>query len=217
MNYWLDLFSGTTWTEFRRAGATVSGFRHRMRNAAGKVNPGDIFLCYLTGVMRWVGAIQVVGRSSDKRIIWKDADFPVRFEVVPLVLLDAEHGVPMSELEGRVNFFRKADDRGKFKGFIRMSPNRFALKEDGDLILDLLKKAETSPVARPVNPKKLARRPLFRAEQRKGKRTVTTVVSIPEPEEAERGSSSQEAPATTQHTEIQFNLLLLGIDMGYDV
>jgi hypothetical protein len=217
MNYWLDLFTGTTWKEFREAGANVSGFRHRMRNAAAKVKAGDIFLCYLTGVMRWVGAIQVVGPSTDKRVIWKDADFPVRFQVAPLVLLDPEHGIPMSELEGRVNFYQQPQDRGKFKGFVRMSPNRFALKEDGDMILDLLKKAKTSPITRPVDPKKLARKPLFRAQQRKGKRTVTTVVSIPEPEEPEKASSSQEPPAITQHTEIQFNLLLLGIDMGFDV
>jgi hypothetical protein len=59
MNYWLDLFSGTTWKEFKQAGASVSGFRHRMRKAASKVQPGDIMLCYLTGVMRWVGALDM--------------------------------------------------------------------------------------------------------------------------------------------------------------
>jgi hypothetical protein len=26
MNYWLDLFTGTTWDEFRHAGAKISGF-----------------------------------------------------------------------------------------------------------------------------------------------------------------------------------------------
>lgn len=29
MNYWLDLFTGTTWREFQEAGADVSGFRER--------------------------------------------------------------------------------------------------------------------------------------------------------------------------------------------
>ncbi len=37
MNYWLDLFTGTTWQEFRKAGANISGFREGMRpNAPGK-------------------------------------------------------------------------------------------------------------------------------------------------------------------------------------
>lgn len=61
MNYWLDLFTGTTWQEFRKAGANISGFREGMRPNARRVKAGDVFLCYLTGVMRWVGALEVTG------------------------------------------------------------------------------------------------------------------------------------------------------------
>jgi len=224
MNYWLDLFTGTTWSEFQKAGANVSGFRPRMRNASKNVKPGDILLCYLTGVMRWVGALEVVGLSKDDRPIWKDVDFPVRFDVKPLVVLQPENGIPMSELEGRVDFFRSAKDRGKFRGFVRMSPNRFGVEKDGALILDLLGQAHTSPIARPVDPKKLAYRPrLFKAEQQKGKRTVSVVVSVPEPEELQIGTPDEQASelpeitAVSKHTEIQYNLLRLGADMGNDV
>ena len=31
MNYWFDAFSGRTWDEFRKAGASVSGFNERFR------------------------------------------------------------------------------------------------------------------------------------------------------------------------------------------
>ncbi|MEK7678338.1 MAG: hypothetical protein AAB676_21110 [Verrucomicrobiota bacterium] len=31
MKYWLDLFTGTTWDEFRNSGANVCGFSNRMR------------------------------------------------------------------------------------------------------------------------------------------------------------------------------------------
>ena len=48
MNYWLDLFTGTTWEEFRKAGANISGFSERKRKGAELVKPGDVFLCYLT-------------------------------------------------------------------------------------------------------------------------------------------------------------------------
>lgn len=37
MNYWLDLFTGTTWDEFKKHGATVSGFRYRRRKLACKI------------------------------------------------------------------------------------------------------------------------------------------------------------------------------------
>jgi hypothetical protein len=51
MTYWLDLFTGQTWQEFRDYGATVSGFRKRMHNAVDRIKRGDVLLCYLTGVM----------------------------------------------------------------------------------------------------------------------------------------------------------------------
>lgn len=194
-----------------------------MRKAAAQVKRGDVFLCYLTGVMRWVGALEVIGLSSDKRPIWKDADFPVRFDVKPLVALDPEHGVPMSELKGKVLFYETEEDSPGYKAFLRCSPNLFKRASDGELILDVLRKAEKRPVARPVDPRKLARKPLFRAEQRKGKTTVSTVVSVPEPEEPEEAvaktaaEGSEEKVATTRHTEIQHMLLSLGADMGYEV
>ena len=105
MNYWLDLFTGTTWREFKEAGADVSGFSAKRRTVAERLAKEDILLCYLTGVMRWVGALEVGGRSTDRKRIWKDREFPVRFEVKPLIMLEPEHGVPMEELQGRVSFF----------------------------------------------------------------------------------------------------------------
>ncbi|MFM8983975.1 MAG: hypothetical protein ACKOLA_14015 [Spartobacteria bacterium] len=223
MNYWLDLFTGTTWNEFRNSGAKISGFRTRMRNAAAKVQSGDILICYLTGVMRWVGALEVVRATDDQTKIWSDEGFPVRFEVKPLILLDPEHGVPMSELEGKVAFYSGPKDRGKFKGFVRMSPNRFSRPRDGELIMALLKQAEMSPVLRPVDQKKLARKPFYTAEQKRGKTTVATKVSVPESDEPEEetgesiAATDLELTAKTRHTEIQYNLLVLGVDMGFDL
>lgn len=223
MNYWIGLFTGTTWAEFQQAGSTVSGFRASQMKYTKHIKAGDILLGYLTGVMRWVGAVEVIGPSHDKRPIWKSNDFPVRFDVRPLVLLTPETGIPMVELEGRVHFYQGPKDRGKFKGFVRGSPSRFHRKEDGDLILDLLRRAERSPVSRPVDPKKLARRPLFKAERKKGKGMVPTLVSVPQPEEASPTAASSEAmPAdalasTTRHTEMQYHLLTLGYEMGLEV
>jgi hypothetical protein len=47
-NYWLDLFTGTTWQEFLDAGATVSGFRESRWSTVQKIRKGDYLLCYLT-------------------------------------------------------------------------------------------------------------------------------------------------------------------------
>ena len=72
MNYWLDLFTGTTWREFLQAGANVSGFREKQRNITKRVQSGDILVCYFTGVMRWVGALEVIKPTNDHRQIWSD-------------------------------------------------------------------------------------------------------------------------------------------------
>ncbi|MEX2316660.1 MAG: hypothetical protein WD669_05885 [Pirellulales bacterium] len=220
MTYWLDLFTGTTWDEFRKAGETTTGFREKQRTRSSRVKPGDIFLCYLTGVMRWIGALEVIGPSDDTRPIWS-LDFPVRFEVKPLIVLDPECGIPMETLKGRVSFYVDDSDRGKYKGIIRGSPNRFQQDADGGLVFELLRDAQRTPVRRPVDAKKLARAPFFRAEQRKGKQTVSTVVSIPEPDEVDElqrvESPVSESDATSLHTRIQHELLSLGADMGFDV
>lgn len=222
MEFWLDLFTGRTWDEFRDAGERISGFRERMRNSARKVNSGDVLLCYLTGVKRWVGALRVVKPTSDSSEIWKGGEsFPVRFEVEPLVTLDAKHGVPMEELFGKVDFFQTDKDRGGFKAFLRMSPNRFKRHADGELILSLLKAAKQSPVTRPVDPKQYNRQVRYTAERRQGRKRVPALVTVPTPDETEDETSQaafqDPAAPPTRHTEIQHMLLRLGSELGLDV
>jgi len=121
VSYWLDLFTGTTWKEFRDAGACVSGFRTRRKKSVQAIQRGDILLCYLTGVMRWVGALEVIGPSRDTRTIWNIDEFPERLDVRPLIILDPEYGVQMDSLFGKVEFYKDESDKGYFKGFLRGS------------------------------------------------------------------------------------------------
>ncbi len=221
--YWLDLFTGTTWDEFLEAGGLVSGFSARKRATVQQVQPGDVLLCYMTGVMRWVGALRVVGPSFDKSAIWSYGDFPERLNVEVIIALPAEQGIPMVELEGKVAFYEGSQDAGKFKAFLRGSPKRFQRDMDGDLILKMLHQAKSNPSVRPVDPRKLSRKPLFSASQRKGKQIVETVVSVPdfEPDGFCSGDVSVAVESSEQtvskHTEIQYQLLLLGSEMGFDV
>ena len=81
-NYWLDLFTGATWNEFKSAGAKVSGFRESRWNTVQKIKPGDYLLCYLTGVSRFIGILEVNDAPyRDRTPIWKDEDFPCRLKV----------------------------------------------------------------------------------------------------------------------------------------
>lgn len=217
VTYWLDLFTGTTWKEFRDAGATVSGFRTRRRKSVQSIQKGDILLCYLTGVMRWVGALEVIGPSSDTRTIWNIDEFPERLEVKPIILLNPELGIPMETLEGKVDFYRGEPDKGYFKGFLRGSPVRFKLPSDGEYILSCLREAEAHPISRPVDPKKIARIPLYRVAEKGRKKEIPALVSIPEEEAQGKDEVTEKTEFTSLHTEIQYLLLQMGSEMGLDI
>jgi hypothetical protein len=222
MSYWLDLFTGTTWREFIDAGSSVTGFRESTRARAKKVAPGDIFVCYLTGVKLWCGALEVAGPSADTRRVWKQDAFPVRFDVKPLVMLPPEHGIPMDELMGKVAFYQDASDRPGYKGFLRQSPAVFKRESDGELIFNLLLQAEVAPTPREVDLKLLERKPTYMTKTRVGGKTQEVPVSVPEPEE--EADTTETKPsivpitrADTRHTEMQWQLLALGSEMGLDV
>ena len=220
MNYWFDAFSGRTWDEFRKAGANISGFNVRFRKQVARLQRGDILLCYLTGVMRWVGALEVLGPTDDQTKIWSESGFPVRVNVKPRILLEAEHGVPMKQLEGKTSFFQGPQDVGKYHGIVRKSPALLQL-QDGQVILDMLQQANSQPVSRPVDQRKLYRK-LFTASRRKGKSEEPVQVSVPEdPEDVLASSPNSTTEATpsevSEHTQTQHLLLSLGQEMGFDV
>lgn len=221
--YWLDLFTGKTWDEFRRAGAKVTGFRQGSAGVCKRVRPGDILICYLTGVKRWVGALEVAGSSSDTTHIWADDAFPVRFEVRPLVLLDAVYGVPMEHLEGKVAFFAGREHHGGYRGFLRRSPNRFERTSDGELLMRLLREAESDRVSRPIDERAYRRRPGYLLRGRLGDVQTERVVTVPEPDTGQDDTDAnvpnlvEVAAADTRHTEMQWELLQLGSAMGLDV
>ena len=48
MPYYLDLFSPETYEAFGRSDRTISGFRPRQRSVAGKIQPGNKLICYMT-------------------------------------------------------------------------------------------------------------------------------------------------------------------------
>ena len=81
-SYWLNLFSGDTWQEFKAAGGSVTGFREGRWKTAQKIRRRDYLLCYLTGVSRFIGVLEVISESfKETTPIWKDDVFPCRREI----------------------------------------------------------------------------------------------------------------------------------------
>ena len=216
MNYWLDLFTGTTWQEFQDSGGTVSGFREHNRKRATKVKPGDVFLCYMVGVKRWVGLLEVTGGIyKDDTRIWKEEIFPVRFPVKPLVILSPEHGVPMESLKGKLTFYEIGMTSKQWSGYVRSSPTKYS-SVDGEVIAQMIREAKANPESRAVNQKDLTRSSnLYKVSTRVGSKNVETIVSIPSKDEEE--ITEEVVPGFPTHVEIQYRLLDLGAQMNFEV
>lgn len=98
MAYYLNLFSPETYEAFGQSDRTISGFRPRQRNIAGRVQPGDLLVCYMTRLSRWVGLLEVVEgpfHKSTPIFYAEDDPFTVRFRVKSMVWLLLEKTLPI--------------------------------------------------------------------------------------------------------------------------
>jgi len=208
-NYWLDLFTPVTWTEFLHAGGEVSGFRESKWATLQRVKPGDYLLCYLTGVSRWVGLLEVKSapfRGTEP--IWKDETFPSRVRVKVIAKLTPETGIPVKEMRDQLSVFKTPGGALAWTGRFRGSPTKWTAS-DGEAVVKAILQAVESPVVRPIDPAKLKYRP-------KALKAKIGLVTVPEPQSTE-GTQDDSATEPAAHTEVQWLLLKLGSDMGFDV
>lgn len=208
---WLDLFTGTTWEEFLGAGASVSGFRKRRWASVQRISVGDWLLCYVTGVSRWIGILEVTGKpylSDDK--IWADDVFPARLPVKLVLQLTPANAVPVTSLRDKLSYFQGENSRG-WGGHFRASPGPVSA-EDAAVIVAAMEEAAADPAPRPVNQGQWNRRlRLIEAPNE-------DEVIVPDQAEDEPPSGEQEEPTeTVSHEGIQWLLLKLGSEMGFDV
>jgi predicted RNA-binding protein len=146
-SYWLDLFSGQSWAEFIAAGASTSGFREGRRKTVARIRPGDYLIPYLVGVSRFVGVLEVISELyEDHTPIWKDAVFPERVKVKPLVTLKAETAVPVHDLLDRFTWWPKLRSPQGWTGYFRSSPWRMD-PADGEMLVEAIRDAEAHPAA----------------------------------------------------------------------
>jgi hypothetical protein len=205
--YWLDLFSVETWQEFLDHGADVSGFNERRWPAVQRMKAGDYLLCYLTGVSRWVGILEVVGKPfQSSEPIWKGQTYPSRIPVQTLVALKPEHGVPVLNMRDQLTVFRNLDNPNRWSGPFRGTPTRWKA-EDGEVVLRAVREAQADPVERPVPKTRKGKTP-------KPPAVVTDDGAVVVPEDDEEILQPESGSV---HTEIQYLLLKLGADMAFDV
>jgi len=217
MSYFLDLFSPETYEAFSRSDRSVSGFRQRHSNAAGRIKPGDKLVCYMTKLSRWFGVLEVLDGPfrDEKPIFYAESDpFIVRFHVKPLVWLPVDKAVPIFEdaVWSRLSF-TKGQTRGTSHWTGKLRTSLVSLTdEDGDFLESLLQEQARGGKTYPVDPedfKKLATHRVRRADK-------DVTVTVPE-------NKDDDAPEKPTHSEvresIQVQALLaeMGHQMGMEV
>ena len=202
---------------------TETGFRERQRaRAREQVKQGDILLCYLTRLSRWCGVLQVQSEAyDDDSPRFDDPDpFTVRFRVEPIVVLEPELSIPISEENVwttlSITKLHKRGARG-WTGFVRSSLNRFN-DADGGFLTELLKEQQGNPRSFPLSE---------RDKLQLAKRTIRTVdreveVEVPDAEEddvsiASVASASGIAPDSRESIRMQAQVAQIGAEMGFHI
>src|ERR1044072_7701049 len=184
-NYWLYLFKPGTWQEFLEAGGKILGFRESRWSTLQKIKPGYYFLCYVTGIYRWIGLLEVTSEPfRDTTTIWKDESFPCRVKVKVIAKLTPETGVPVKEMKDQLSVFQTAGGALSWTGHFRGSPTKWKTS-DGEAVTKAVLQAAESPVLRPIDPSKLKYRP-------KALKTKIGLVVVPESEGAEQPEQEQQ-------------------------
>lgn len=199
VTYWLDLFTGETWKEFLEAGGTVSGFRESRWNTVSKMKQGDYLLCYLTGVSRWIGLLEITGNPyKDEKPVWSRETFPSRIPVKTIIKLTAETAVPVKELKDNLSYFQNLTSPNSWTGHFRGSPTQEKIG-DAKVVIEALEKAEKNPVKRPVDEKKLYYQP-------KTYNAKNSEVTIPEKDDEDYTNNNDIYNDLVTHEEIQWLL-----------
>lgn len=154
MTYWLDVFSPKSWEEFKKAGATISGFPERRWRGVQRIDAGDILVCYMARQHRWFAALEVTSKAfRDSAPIWTDDVYPVRLKVKPVVTVEPpSKGIPAKETLSKLKLFSGLKNIGLA---LRTSP-RILDKQDGDLLINELRSlAGSEPPAARVSHRQL--------------------------------------------------------------
>lgn len=180
MNYYVDLFSPDTATTFSKSSQDISGFRISQKTYVEnrEIGPGDIFICYVTQIQRFIGALEI--KSSyfvdDKPIFVNNNDpFVLRFKVEPIVWLPLEKGIPIHEdfIWNKLSFTKDVDKETKVSArwtYMVFSSPKLWPTEDCEYLLRALKEQA----------EKLIDYPFSEGEQKKLKKNKIKVSSLKE-------------------------------------
>ncbi|MDE0269410.1 MAG: hypothetical protein OXI96_10355 [Acidimicrobiaceae bacterium] len=239
MAYYSDLFLPENWKVFLETERSIVGLKKGSKGLAKRVDKGDIFVCYLARLSRWCGVLEVTSDlfvdsspfSSSPDSDWHK-QFPIRFQVKPVVTLKPELAVPTKDPQvwQTLSITREHDPKnrkwgGFFRGSLRTIPD-----EDGRFLVKLLKEQQTNPNPYPLtakDKKQLNRTRRVRTLNR-GEVEVEVSGHDDEHQEDEDSTTEQHALATVSSTDAgqmesrtsiryQAKVAEIGVKMGFKI
>lgn len=215
MQVWTHLYTWASWQAFLNAGGKVTGFPERRWTTVQKIAPGDLILCYLLGLSRYIAILEVTGEPfKGYQSIWAERLYPSRVPVKVALALLPEYGVPVTALSNQLSYFKDLKDPRHWTIHFRTSPI-LEHPADADLIIQALENAAEDPVFREYDPRRLEINfPVYE--------TASGIVTVPEDEIALMEAEPEELPIDTEdkppstHDEIQWLLLTLASQMGLE-
>lgn len=197
--FYIDLFTPETWQEAEGHSFTVTGFSPRRRKYASRIASGDIFLCYLTGKSRFIGALRVTSDVFiDETPIWKSQVFPVRFTCELVVQVPEERGVHLREVQAQ------SHQPDTYNWIFRASPHAMP-EDDARWLLGRLADIAAEPPA--VQPVQLS----VGGDDPEGGELAE---AAPPPPDVNQDEAPTEAAQERAHSRIQYLLARLAHDMG---
>jgi hypothetical protein len=180
------------------------------------LKPGDTFLCYVTKLSRWLGALKVVdGPFVDRTPIYgPDDPFIVRFHVTPDIWLPIERAIPIKGNELWTNLsFTKGYDKGSSAWAQRVKGSLSVIADDdGSVILGALRRQQETGTTYPVDQETYQR--LITHVVRRGDKDVTVTV----PTAAIEAPVAPESPLEARESiRVQALLAAIGARMGLKV
>jgi hypothetical protein len=215
MAYYLDLFSPETYQAFSNSNRDVSGFRIRQEKTASRIQPGDILICYMTKLSRWIGLLEVTSPyfiDSTPLFIDKEDPFIVRFKVKPIVWLDEEQSIPIrdDEIWSSLSFTKGQEKTSaQWTGRVRSSLSQIN-QRDGQFLEKTLRNQEKAQKAYLFDDRerhKFTTHTIRRLDK-------TVAVSVPQDSDVEPEGTVPRINEVRDSTKIQALLGKIGAKMG---
>lgn len=148
--YWLALFGLTSWQEFLDSGAGVYGLNRRYEKAAAKSKPGDYFICYVGGISRFIGILEITSAPFwDNSKLWTLDIYPVRIRVRITLQLTPETAVPVKDLASELPMFKTLKNPNNWAMLFGNSMKEIR-HDDAQIIIKALTTNKEKPIVRPI-------------------------------------------------------------------